>query len=131
MGSTKNHLYTQEQIELALLFKALAHPARIAIIENLLEQGNLNCNDLRSFIQLAQSTISAHMKQLHDVGVLSVKVVKSGAYYQPVKKALEQITSYLGHLFLQIDQSSKPNSHNIYCRPLSYISPHQHTGNQT
>jgi len=129
MGATKNHIYTPEQIELAKLFKALAHPARIAIIENLLAQGNLNCNDLRAFIELAQSTISEHIKQLHEVGVLSVEVVKSGAYYQPVKEALEQITSYLGNLFAQIDQV-KRNPRNIYFRPLSYISPH-HPSYQT
>jgi len=124
MGSTKNHIYTQDQIELARLFKALAHPARIAIIENLLEQGNLNCNDLRSFIQLAQSTISQHMKQLHEVGVLSVKVIKSGAYYHPVKEALEQITSYLGNLFQQIDKLTY-NKQNVYSWPLRYVSPHR------
>jgi len=124
MGSTKNHIYTPEQIELARLFKALAHPARIAIIENLLEEGNLNCNDLRSFIQLAQSTISEHMKQLHEVGVLSVKVMKSGSYYQPVKLALEQITGYLEHLFLRMDKV-KRDENNVYFRPLRDISPHQ------
>lgn len=130
MGITKNHLYTQDQIELARLFKALGHPARIAIIENLLEKGDLNCNDLRSFIQLAQSTISEHMKQLHEVGVLAVKVVKRGAYYQPVKEALEQITNYLGNLFHQINTTRKHDTQNLYVRPLQYISPH-HPRNQT
>lgn len=124
MGATKNHLYTQDQIELARLFKALAHPARIAIIEKLLEEGDLNCNDLRSFIQLAQSTISEHIKQLHEVGVLSVKVVKRGSFYQPVQLALRQITCYLEHIFLQINKV-KCDTGNLYVRPLRYISPHQ------
>lgn len=123
MGATKNHIYTPEQIELARLFKALAHPARIAIIENLLAQGNLNCNDLRSFIELAQSTISQHMKQLHEVGVLAAEVTKGGAYYKPVKEALEQITTYLENLFVQIDKV-KHNHRNLYSRPLTFISPH-------
>lgn len=124
MGATKNHLYTQEQIELARLFKALAHPGRIAIIENLLEHENLNCNDLRSFIQLAQSTLSAHIKQLHEVGILAVKVVKAGAYYQPVLFALEQIAGYIQYISGQIDQR-KENRQNLYCRPLRYVFLHQ------
>jgi len=123
MGVTKNHIYTQEQIELARLFKALGHPARIAILENLMEHEDLNCNDLRAFIELAQSTISEHMKQLSEVGMLAVKVVRSGAYYRPVKEALEQITGYLEHLFSKIDRA-KRDTLNLYSRPLRYISPH-------
>lgn len=130
MGSTKNHLYTERQIELARLFKALAHPARIAILENLLEQEDLNCNDLRSFIQLAQSTISEHVKQLHEVGVLSVKVVKRGALYKPVREALEQITGYLESIFKRIDSTFVEQHHFLYLRPLRYIAPY-HPGNQT
>jgi len=123
MGATKNYLYTEEQIELANLFKALAHPARIAIIENLLEHDDLNCNDLRSFIQLAQSTISAHIKQLHGVGVLAVKVVKSGAYYKPVLFALEQMAGYLQYVFPKAKKVNLSDP-TLYCKPLRYISPH-------
>ena len=103
MGITKNHIHTQDQINLARLFKALGHPARIAIIENLLMHDNLNCNDLRSYIQLAQATISAHIKELHDVGILDVKVVGSNAYYGIYKKTLEQVTDYLNKVFHKID----------------------------
>lgn len=124
MGATKNHIYTEEQIELARLFKAMAHPARIAIVENLLEHEDLNCNDLRTFIQLAQSTISKHIKQLHEVGILAVEVLKSGAYYQPVAFALEQIAGYIQHLSAQVDQQPRDNR-NLYCRPLRFIFPYQ------
>jgi ArsR family transcriptional regulator len=95
MGITKNHIYTERQIELARLFKALSHPARIAVIDNLLTHENLNCNDLRSFIPLAQSTISGHLKVLFDVGVLAVSVIGSNAYYEINKIALEPMTDYL------------------------------------
>lgn len=122
MGATKNHLYTEEQIELANLFKALAHPARIAIVENLLEHDDLNCNDLRSFIHLAQSTISTHIRKLHDVGLLAVKVLNTGAYFKPVQFAFEQIAGYLQYTFTKMDKVNLQDPA-IYCKPLRYISP--------
>lgn len=125
MGSTKNHLYTQDQIELAKLFKALAHPARIAIVENLLIHDNLNCTDLRFYVQLSQSIISTHLKQLHDVGVLAAKVVKSGTYYKVNIVALEQIAGYLQHVFPQAKKVNR-NDLSLYFSPLRYSSPQQY-----
>lgn len=120
MGITKNHIHTQDQIELARLFKALGHPARIAIVENLLIHENLNCNDLRLYIQLAQSTISAHIKELHNVGILGVRVIGSNAYYEIHKNALEQITGYLDQLFQKIDMN-KHDELFLYFRPFQRI----------
>lgn len=124
MGSTKNHLFTQEQIELANLFKALAHPARIAIVENLLTHDNLNCSDLKFYIQLSQSTISGHLKQLHDVGILAVEVRTGGAYYQVNADALNQISGYLAYLSPQVSRVNRTNPR-LYCKPLRYLSPLQ------
>jgi DNA-binding transcriptional ArsR family regulator len=130
MGITKNHIYTQRQIELARLFKALGHPARIAITDNLLMHENLNCNDLRSHIPLAQSTISAHLKVLFEVGALAVCVVGSNAYYEINKVALEPITKYLFQVFEHINCMMKCSKSPLYFRPLPHISPH-HFSNHT
>jgi ArsR family transcriptional regulator len=130
MGITKNHIYTERQIELARLFKALGHPARIAIVDNLLTNDNLNCTDLRAYIPLAQSTISAHIKVLYDVGVLAVSIIGSSAYYQINKVALEPMSDYLDKVVEQVDYKRKGDQSNLYFRPLPYISPH-HFENQT
>jgi ArsR family transcriptional regulator len=135
MGITKNHIYTERQIELARLFKALGHPARIAIVDNLLTHDNLNCNDLRFHIPLAQSTISAHLKVLYDVGALAVSAVGSNAYYAVNKIALEPMTGYLEQVYEQIEHldTARPMKHDksaIYFKPLPYISPH-HFSNHT
>ena len=114
MGITKNHIHTQDQINIARLFKALGHPARIAIIENLLMHDNLNCNDLRSYIQLAQSTISAHIKELHDVGILAVRVIANNAYYVIHKSTLEQAADYFQKVFKKIDEANRPHSPIVY-----------------
>jgi DNA-binding transcriptional ArsR family regulator len=124
MGITKNHIYTADEIELARLFKALAHPARIAIIKRLLTHDNLNCNDLRSYIPLAQSTISAHIKVLFDVGALAVSVVGSNAYYEINKIALEPITDYLEQVYEQVGYKVRRDKSSLYFRPLPFISQH-------
>lgn len=123
MGITKNHIYTQDEIEMARLFKALAHPARIAIVKNLLIHQNLNCNDLRFYIPLAQSTISGHMKVLHEAGILATTFIGNKALYQINKVALEPIMTYLDQLAQQSD-GQKYDLSRFYFRPLTYISPH-------
>jgi ArsR family transcriptional regulator len=122
MGITKNHIYTADEIELARLFKALSHPARIAIVKRLLTHDNLNCNDLRTYIPLAQSTISAHLKVLYEVGALAVSVVGSNAYYEVNKIALAPITDYMEQAYEQIDLKVRGDKPNLYFRPLPHIS---------
>ena len=64
MGVTKTEHFTQEQNDIAILLKALAHPARIAIIEYLLSVDSCICNDIVDEIKLAQPTVSQHLKEL-------------------------------------------------------------------
>lgn len=70
MGISKTDLFTLQQNELAMLAKALAHPARIAIIEHLLEAKACINSDLVQELGLAQATISQHLRELKDAGVL-------------------------------------------------------------
>ena len=64
MGVSKTILFTEEQNELALMAKAFAHPARIAIIEHLLKANSCINSDLVEELGLAQATISQHLKEL-------------------------------------------------------------------
>ena len=95
MGVTKKHFYTDSQIQIATLFKALGHPARISIVEHLLRYDQLNCNDLRFFVPLAQSTISQHLKELHNCGLIGYEVKKNTACFFVNKDALQDIIQYL------------------------------------
>lgn len=105
MGSTKNHIHTREHIELAKLFKALAHPARIAIVENILKHKRLNATDIKFYVQLSQSTISEHLRILEDTGILHVNVEGNKTYYHVKKIALDQIPYYIQHLVNQVDEN--------------------------
>ncbi len=70
MGLTKTEIFSDEQNKLATLFKVLAHPARIAILQYIIDQKTCICNDLVDELGLAQATISQHLKELKNIGII-------------------------------------------------------------
>jgi predicted transcriptional regulator len=70
MGLTKTDLFTESQNELAAAAKAFAHPARIAIIQHLLKAKACINSDLVQELGLAQATISQHLRELKEVGII-------------------------------------------------------------
>ena len=70
MGTTKSEIYTATQNELAAMFKALAHPARIAILQSLLKRNECVCGSLVDELGLAQATVSQHLKELKTAGLI-------------------------------------------------------------
>ena len=70
MGLTKTDLFTKEQNELASLAKAFAHPARVAILQYLLESNRCINGDLVNELGLAQATISQHLRELKNIGLI-------------------------------------------------------------
>jgi predicted transcriptional regulator len=70
MGVTKTDLFTAEQNELALLAKAMAHPARIAILQYLIASNSCVNGTLVQELGLAQATISQHLRELKDIGLI-------------------------------------------------------------
>ncbi|MGF1555240.1 ArsR/SmtB family transcription factor [Paucihalobacter sp.] len=87
MGVTKTDLFNDTQNELAAFAKVLAHPARIAIIQYLLKS-NTCCNyNLVDDLGLAQATISQHLKELKQLGIIqgTVEGVSVNYCINPVK----------------------------------------------
>ncbi|WP_026904109.1 ArsR/SmtB family transcription factor [Pedobacter glucosidilyticus] len=70
MGVTKTEIFTEEQNQLATLLKALAHPARIAILQRMMVANTCICGDLVGELGLAQATISQHLKELKNAGLI-------------------------------------------------------------
>lgn len=70
MGITKTSGFTNETNDLAIVFKALGHPARIAIIQYLLKQKKCICGDIVNELPLAQATISQHLRELKTAGII-------------------------------------------------------------
>lgn len=74
MGTTKSEIYSATQNELAAMFKALAHPARIAILQSLLNRNECVCGGLVEELGLAQATVSQHLKELKNAGIIQGSV---------------------------------------------------------
>lgn len=74
MGISKTEIFTAEQNQVAALFKALAHPARVAILQYLARQQGCICNDIVEEIGLAQPTISQHLKELKSQGLIKGEI---------------------------------------------------------
>lgn len=55
---------------LAAGFKALAHPARLAILQTLARRGSCICGEIVEVMPLAQATVSQHLKVLKDAGLI-------------------------------------------------------------
>ncbi|WDF54298.1 ArsR/SmtB family transcription factor [Mucilaginibacter sp. KACC 22063] len=70
MGTTKSEIFTDEQNRLAIMLKALAHPARIAILQQIIKANACICGDLVDELGLAQATISQHLKELKNAGII-------------------------------------------------------------
>lgn len=70
MGVTKTQIFTEDQNKLATLLKALAHPARIAILQRIMTVNTCICGDLVDDLGLAQATISQHLKELKNAGII-------------------------------------------------------------
>lgn len=70
MGLTKSEIFTEEQNKLANMLKAMAHPARIAILQQIIKSNTCICGDLVEELGLAQPTISQHLKELKTAGLI-------------------------------------------------------------
>lgn len=81
MGTTKTEIFTEEQNRLAVMLKALAHPARIAILQRIMVVNTCICGDLVGELGLAQATISQHLKELKNAGLIQGSIEGSSICY--------------------------------------------------
>lgn len=81
MGLTKTEQFTEEQNETALFAKAFGHPARVAILQHLFKINSCFCGDLVIEIGLAQPTISQHLKELKQMGLIKGTIEGTSVCY--------------------------------------------------
>ena len=106
MGLTKSDIFTTEQNELANTLKALAHPARIAILQYIIKQKACICNDLVEELGLAQATISQHLKELKGIGIIKGSIEGTSICYCIDEVVWHNIKSLLNG-FLVYDVTTK------------------------
>ena len=99
MGLTKTDLFTKQQNELASMAKALAHPARIAILEILINKNTCICGDIVEELPLSQATVSQHLKELKEAGIIQGEISGVRTCYCIDPKVWNQAGSLLSQLF--------------------------------
>lgn len=100
MGVTKKEIFTEEQNHLAVTLKALAHPARIAILQHIIRQNACICNDLVEELGLAQATISQHLKELKNIGIIKGNIEGTSVCYCIDESIWMQIKNELQTFFV-------------------------------
>lgn len=87
---TRTDNITAADEELAALAKALGHPARVAILRQLAEDGECICGEIVSALPLAQATVSQHLKVLKEAGLVQGEVDGPRVCYCIDPKALKR-----------------------------------------
>ncbi|MBO6879687.1 metalloregulator ArsR/SmtB family transcription factor [Winogradskyella sp.] len=81
MGLTKSEIFTEAQNQISSIAKVFGHPARVAILQHLFKTNSCICGDLVDEIGLAQPTISQHLKELKNVGLISGNIEGTSVCY--------------------------------------------------
>ena len=105
MGTTKRAIFNDKQNKLAQMMKALAHPARIAIIQHLVKSQACICGDLVGKLGLAQATISQHLKELKNVGLIQGTVEGTSVCYCIDPKIWKQYKSAFEAFFVSYENN--------------------------
>jgi len=104
MGATKTENFTEEQNELAILTKALGHPARIAIIEYLIKVESCICGDIVNELPLSQPTISQHLKELKNAGLIKGNFEGNSICYCLNEVGFNKIKGFFQHINTYLDK---------------------------
>lgn len=102
MGITKTIDYTKTELHIAKYAKALAHPARIAIIQLLLKKQSCICGDIVDELPISQSTVSQHLKELKEVGLIKGQIDGTSVCYCVDEKEWSKASSLIVEMFNKV-----------------------------
>ena len=105
MGLTKTEIFTEEQNQMAALLKAMAHPARIAILQRILKSNTCICGDLVEELGLAQATISQHLKELKNAGLIQGTIEGVSVCYCINPESWKMLEAILGDFIASYQDS--------------------------
>ncbi len=102
MGISKTSFFNKKQNQIALLGKALGHPARIAILEYLLRVESCICNDIVNELPLAQATISQHLRELKNAGLIKGNIEGNAICYCIDEKNIKKLYDYVSDISVKL-----------------------------
>ena len=97
MARSKANEFGKVDVELAKLAKALSHPARIAILKTLAKKRCI-CGEIVNELPLAQASVSQHLKELKEVGLVTGEVDGPSVCYCLNDKTVERLKKLFGSL---------------------------------
>ncbi len=103
MGATKSDEFSVKDNRLAKYAKALAHPARVAILKLLIQKQTCICGDIVDELPLSQSTISQHLKELKESGLIKGDIEGVKVCYCVDQKEWDIARNLLNGLFVSYD----------------------------
>ena len=106
MGATKTEHFSPEQNEMAKIAKALGHPARIAILEHLLKVNECICGAIVAELPLAQPTISQHLKEMKNAGIIKGNIAGNSVCYCINEKTIEKLQLYFNNITTKLTDRS-------------------------
>ena len=108
MPLTKTDLFSDRDVALARIAKALSHPARVAILRELARKNECVCGQIVDAIPLAQATVSQHLKELREAGLITGEVEGPKSCYcldlEGITGAAKTFEKFLVHLKEQAEK---------------------------
>ncbi|HEY8397184.1 MAG TPA: metalloregulator ArsR/SmtB family transcription factor [Flavihumibacter sp.] len=110
MAVNKKQVFDPQDQALSIFGKALAHPARLAILKVLAERGGCICGELVDALPLAQSTVSQHLKELREASLVLVNLEGPRSCYCINWPAVEKAVDGMKEFFKQLEEQKNPNA---------------------
>jgi ArsR family transcriptional regulator len=104
MGATKTEHFTESHNSIAILAKALGHPARVAIIEYLLSVDACICGDIVNELPLAQATVSQHLKELKNAQLIKGNIEGNAVCYCIDEKTIAGLQTYFTNISARLEK---------------------------
>ncbi|MBP7272560.1 MAG: winged helix-turn-helix transcriptional regulator [Saprospiraceae bacterium] len=92
---------------MATLTKAFGHPARVAIVEYLMKVDACICGDIVNELPLAQPTVSQHLKELKNAGLIKGSIDGNAICYCIDRKAIEKLQNYFANISTKLSNKKK------------------------
>ncbi len=105
LGTTKSECFTEEQNQIATLTKAIGHPARIAIIQHLIKVDSCICGDIVNQLPLSQTTVSQHLKELKNAGLIKGTVEGNTICYCLNEEGFSKLKIFFDHINTYLEKN--------------------------
>jgi ArsR family transcriptional regulator len=102
MGLSKKRSFGTRENQIAEIAKALAHPARVAILQFLAKENACLCGDIVEHIPLSQATVSQHLAELKRVGLIKGEIEGPRVCYCIDQKAWNEARKHLAQFFADV-----------------------------